>query len=110
MVFQPHRYTRTRDLFEDFARVLSDADVLLMLEVYPAGEAPIEGADGRTLCRAIRLRGRVEPIFVADGSELPAALNSVLRAGDVLVMQGAGDIGGVAAQLAAGALGFGAAE
>jgi UDP-N-acetylmuramate--alanine ligase len=99
VVFQPHRYSRTRDLFEDFAEVLSSADGLLMLEVYPAGEKPIPGADSRTLCRAIRARGQVDPVFVAQPDDLAATLRGVLRAGDVLLTLGAGDIGGAAAVL-----------
>ncbi|WP_126453514.1 UDP-N-acetylmuramate--L-alanine ligase [Sulfuriflexus mobilis] len=100
VVFQPHRYSRTRDLFEDFAHVLSEPDVLLMLEVYAASEEPIAGADGRTLCRAIRARGQVDPVFVEQPEELPKALKAVLRDGDVLLTLGAGNIGAVAAQLA----------
>jgi UDP-N-acetylmuramate--alanine ligase len=100
VVFQPHRYTRTRDLFEDFSQVLSDVDALVMLDVYPAGEAPIGGADGRTLCRAIRARGRVDPVFVDRLDELPGILPGVLAAGDVLLVLGAGDIGTVAPELA----------
>jgi UDP-N-acetylmuramate--alanine ligase len=100
MTYQPHRYTRTRDLFEDFSQVLSEVDVLLMLEVYAAGEQPIPGADGRALCRTIRQRGRVDPIFIEKNSELPKVLHSVLQDGDILLMQGAGDIGGIAARLA----------
>ncbi|WJW75007.1 UDP-N-acetylmuramate--L-alanine ligase [Thiohalobacter sp. IOR34] len=93
LAFQPHRYSRTRDLFEDFARVLSGVDVLLLTEVYPAGEAPIAGADGRALCRAIRARGQVDPIFVEGVAELPEALAGVLAPGDLLLTLGAGDIG-----------------
>jgi UDP-N-acetylmuramate--alanine ligase len=100
VVFQPHRYTRTRDLFEDFSRVLSETDVLLMLEVYAASEEPIAGADARTLCRAIRARGQVDPVFVERIEELPRALNAVLNDGDVLLTLGAGNIGAIAAQLA----------
>ena len=100
VVFQPHRYSRTRDLFEDFARVLSETDVLLMLEVYAASEEPIAGADARTLCRAIRARGQVDPVFVERIDELPRALNAVLNDGDVLLTLGAGNIGAIAAQLA----------
>lgn len=96
MAYQPHRYTRTRDLFEDFATVLSEVDALVLLDVYPAGEAFIAGADGRSLCRNIRQRGRIDPIFVKDCTVLPDALSNVLQAGDVLLLQGAGDIGGVA--------------
>ena len=75
LAFQPHRYTRTRDLLDDFARVLQQADVLLVTEVYAAGEAPIAGADGRAICRAVRSRGQVEPVFVERAEELPAALH-----------------------------------
>lgn len=100
VVFQPHRYTRTRDLFEDFSRVLSETDVLLMLEVYAASEEPIAGADGRALCRAIRARGRVDPVFVERIDELPKALNAVLHNDDVLLTLGAGNIGAIAAELA----------
>jgi len=99
VAFQPHRYSRTRDLFEDFAEVLSVTDALLMLEVYAAGEKPIPGADSRTLCRAIRARGQVDPVFVAHPDDLAATLRGVLRAGDVLLTLGAGDIGAVAATL-----------
>lgn len=99
VAFQPHRYTRTRDLFEDFTIVLSDVDVLVLLDIYPAGEDPIMGADGRTLCRGIRTRGKVNPVFVEHVNELPATLAGVLLDGDVLLTLGAGDIGGVAATL-----------
>ncbi len=99
VAFQPHRYTRTRDLFEDFARVLSEVDVLLLGEVYAAGEAPIAGADGRTLCRAVRARGRIDPVFVDPLEELPAILAATLEDGDVLLTLGAGDIGAMAARL-----------
>ncbi len=99
LVFQPHRYTRTRDLFEDFAQVLSQADVLLMLEVYPASEEPIPGADSRSLCRAIRARGQVDPVFVETAAELPAVLLRLLREGDVIITQGAGDVGALAQTL-----------
>lgn len=101
MAYQPHRYTRTRDLFEDFTQILSEVDVLILLEVYPAGEAPIPGADSRTLCRNIRQRGKTDPIFVADATELSAALQAILQDNDILLMQGAGNIGGMAARLAA---------
>lgn len=93
VVFQPHRYTRTRDLFEDFARVLAETDVLLITEIYPAGEAPIPGADARALCRAIRARSKVDPIFVATLDGLPAVLADVLQDHDLLLNLGAGDIG-----------------
>jgi UDP-N-acetylmuramate--alanine ligase len=99
VAFQPHRYTRTRDLFEDFTRVLSEVDALVLLEVYPAGEAPIMGADGRSLTRAIRMRGQVEPVFVDDLEELPDILSGVLRDGDILLTLGAGNIGSAAARL-----------
>ncbi len=100
VVFQPHRYTRTRDLFEDFAKVLSGADVLVLLDIYAAGETPISGADGRALSRAIRLRGHVDPVFVENVSELPDALKVLLRDGDIVLTMGAGNIGAVAAALA----------
>lgn len=92
MLFQPHRFTRTRDLFEDFVDVLSDVDMLLMLDVYSAGENPIEGADSRSLCRSIRLRKKVEPFFIADNTRLNGVLEEVLQEGDVLLSQGAGSV------------------
>jgi UDP-N-acetylmuramate--alanine ligase len=98
-VFQPHRYTRTRDLFEDFAQVLSEADVLVLTEIYPAGETPIPSADGRTLSRAIRMRGKVEPVFVARSSEIEQVLPAILQDGDLLLLMGAGSIGAVAGRL-----------
>ncbi|MBL3557162.1 MULTISPECIES: UDP-N-acetylmuramate--L-alanine ligase [Marinobacter] len=101
MLYQPHRYTRTRDLYEDFVRVLSEVDGLLLMEVYSAGEPSINGADGRALCRSIRQRGSVEPVFVEDNNEIEALLANNLQDGDLLITQGAGDIGGVAARLAA---------
>jgi len=101
LAFQPHRYTRTRDLFEDFARVLSSADALVLADVYPAGEAPIVAADGRALARAIRVAGRVEPVFVEAVGDVAEAIRSIARDGDVVVTMGAGSIGSVAAQLAA---------
>jgi UDP-N-acetylmuramate--alanine ligase len=102
LAFQPHRYTRTRDLFEDFVRVLSTADALVLADVYPAGETPIVAADGRALARAVRVAGKVEPVFVEDVSDVPQALRAIVRDGDVVVTMGAGSIGGTAAQLAAG--------
>jgi UDP-N-acetylmuramate--alanine ligase len=99
VAFQPHRYTRTRDLFEDFARVLADTDVLLLTEIYSAGEAPIAGADGRALCAAIRARGRVNPVFVETIDELPQALCDVIHDGDVILTLGAGSIGSMPARL-----------
>ena len=99
LAFQPHRYTRTRDLFEDFVRVLSSVDVLLLAEVYAAGEAPIVAADGRALARALRLAGKVEPIFVEDIAAMPEAIRHAAADGDVVITMGAGSIGGVPAQL-----------
>ena len=99
LAFQPHRFTRTRDLFDDFAQVLSEVDTLILLDVYPAGEKPIPGADGRSLSRAIRVRGKVDPIFVERIADLPAVLPGLLRDGDLLLMMGAGDIGAMAVQL-----------
>jgi len=96
LAFQPHRFTRTRDLFEDFASVLSEVDVLLLAEVYAAGEAPIVAADGRALARAIRLRGRVEPLFVPDIAEMPSLILQSVQDGDVVMTMGAGSIGNVA--------------
>ena len=100
MIYQPHRYSRTRDLYEDFVRVLSDADVLLLMDVYPAGEEPIAGADGRSLCRSIRQRGQLDPIFVERGSDLGMLLQNLLQPGDLLLTQGAGDVGTVSQDLA----------
>ncbi|WP_299019127.1 UDP-N-acetylmuramate--L-alanine ligase [uncultured Photobacterium sp.] len=100
MVFQPHRYSRTRDLYEDFANVLEQVDVLVMLDVYAAGEKPIAGADGRSLCRTIRGRGKIDPIFVPNSDALPAALASIIQEGDLVLTQGAGDVGKVARKLA----------
>ena len=100
LAFQPHRYTRTRDLFEDFVRVLSTGDALVLADVYPAGEAPIVAADGRALARALRVAGKVEPVFVEDVSEMPAAIRAIARDGDVVLTMGAGSIGATAAQLA----------
>jgi len=99
LAFQPHRYTRTRDLIDDFANVLSGADALLVTEVYAAGEAPIAGADGRAICRAVRGRGHVEPVFVPKVEELAAALRDILRPGDVVLAMGAGNISSVAHDL-----------
>ena len=100
VAFQPHRYSRTRDLFDEFAAVLSTVDALVLTEVYPAGEAPIAGADAKALARAIRTRGRVDPIVVGGPSELADVLPDVLRDGDLLLLMGAGDIGAAAQQLA----------
>ena len=100
LAFQPHRYTRTRDCFEDFVKVLSGADALLLAEVYAAGEAPIVAADGRTLARAIRVAGKVEPVFVEDIAAMPAAIVEAARDGDVVITMGAGSVGGVPGKLA----------
>ncbi|MFL9709284.1 UDP-N-acetylmuramate--L-alanine ligase [Methylobacillus sp. Pita1] len=98
LAFQPHRYTRTRDCFEDFVKVLSGADVVVLTEVYSAGEAPIVAADGRSLVRAIRVAGKVEPLFVETPQELPQAIVDMARDGDVVIVMGAGSIGQVAAK------------
>jgi UDP-N-acetylmuramate--alanine ligase len=95
LAFQPHRYSRTHDLIDDFARVLAGVDVLLVTEVYAAGEAPIAGADGRAICRAVRSRGQVEPLFVARVEELAESLRDVIRDGDLIVTMGAGNISAV---------------
>jgi UDP-N-acetylmuramate--alanine ligase len=95
LAFQPHRYTRTRDCFEDFVRVLSSADALLLTEVYAAGEAPIVAADGRSLARALRVAGKVDPLFVDDIAQLPQAIADFVRDGDVVIAMGAGSIGTV---------------
>jgi UDP-N-acetylmuramate--alanine ligase len=99
LAFQPHRYTRTRDCFEDFVKVLGRADAVLLTEVYPAGEAPIVAADGRSLARALRVAGRTEPVFVDDVHELPQAVVDAGRDGDVVIVMGAGSIGAVAARV-----------
>jgi len=100
VIFQPHRYTRTRDLFEDFVHVLSSVDVLVLLEVYAAGEEPINGADGRALTAAIRARGQVEPVFVEDISELEEVVPGLLKDQDILLTMGAGNVGTIAPRLA----------
>ena len=99
LAFQPHRYTRTRDCFEDFVKVLSTVDVLVLTEVYAAGEAPIVAADGRALARAVRVQGKVEPVFAEAIADVPAAIRNVVRDGDVVLCMGAGSIGSVARQL-----------
>ena len=99
LAFQPHRYTRTRDLFEDFVRVLSNADELVLADVYSAGEAPIVAADGRSLARAIRVAGKVEPLFVEDPNEMRGAVLGRVKDGDVVITMGAGSIGTLAAEL-----------
>ena len=102
LAFQPHRYTRTRDLFEDFVKVLSTVDAVVLAEVYAAGEPPIVAADGRALVRAVRVAGKVEPVFVETVAQMPEAIRRVARDGDVVVTMGAGSVGNVALQLAAG--------
>ncbi len=99
LAFQPHRYTRTRDLFEDFVKILSTVDKLWLTEIYPAGESPIVAADGRALARAIRVVGKVEPVFVENISELPQTIRDSVEAGDVVVTMGAGSIGQIPARL-----------
>jgi len=106
MIFQPHRFSRTRDLYEDFVEVLSKVDVLIMMDVYPAGEEPIAGADSRALCRSIRQRGQVEPIFAARPEDVESVLADMLLDGDLLLAQGAGDIGALAVRLAQRQLAF----
>ncbi|MFN3985265.1 MAG: UDP-N-acetylmuramate--L-alanine ligase [Rhodocyclaceae bacterium] len=100
LAFQPHRYSRTRDCFEDFVKVLSTVDALLLAEVYPAGEPPVVAADGRALARAIRLAGKVEPLFVEDIADMPSAITDVAGDGDVVITMGAGSIGAVPGKLA----------
>ena len=102
LAFQPHRYTRTRDLFEDFVKVLSTVDAVVLAEVYAAGEPPIVAADGRALVRAVRVAGKVEPVFVETVAQMPEVIRRVARDGDVVVTMGAGSVGNVALQLAAG--------
>jgi UDP-N-acetylmuramate--alanine ligase len=104
VAFQPHRYTRTRDLLDDFANVLADVDVLVLTDVYPAGEAPIAGADGRALARAVRARGKVDPVLIEHPRELKTALPALLADGDLLLLMGAGDIGAAANEIAAAAM------
>ena len=99
LAFQPHRFTRTRDLFEDFVRVLSLPDAVLLAEVYAAGETPIVAADARALARAVRVAGKVEPVFVEDIAAMPQAILESARDGDVVLTMGAGSIGAVAAQV-----------
>jgi UDP-N-acetylmuramate--alanine ligase len=101
LVFQPHRYTRTRDLLDDFAQVLSTADALVVTDVYAAGEAPIKGADSRAICRAVRSRGAVEPVLVPHVDEVATTLVKLLRPGDVVAMMGAGSISAAAHDLPA---------
>jgi UDP-N-acetylmuramate--alanine ligase len=98
LAFQPHRYTRTRDCFEDFVKVLGSADAVLLTEVYAAGESPIVAADGRSLARALRVAGKVDPVFVDDVAELAGAIGDHARGGDVVIVMGAGSIGAVPGQ------------
>ncbi len=100
MVYQPHRYTRTRDLYEDFVQVLSEVDTLILMEVYSAGVEPIQGADSRSLCRSIHQRGQVEPVYAENAAEAMAILPNLIQNGDLVLTQGAGDISGLAQQLA----------
>lgn len=100
MVYQPHRYTRTRDLYEDFVEVLSTVDALVLLEVYSAGEEQIPGADSRHLCRSIRTRGVIDPIFVETVDAVPDVIKDIVRAGDIVITQGAGNVGGLSPELA----------
>ena len=104
MVYQPHRFTRTRDLYEDFVEVLSSVDALLLLDVYAASEQPIESADSKALCRSIRQRGQIEPVYVGDKDALPAILANIMQDGDIVMTQGAGNIGQIAKLLARHAL------
>jgi UDP-N-acetylmuramate--alanine ligase len=99
LAFQPHRYTRTRDCFEDFVKVLGHADAVLLAEVYSAGEAPIVAADGRSLARAVRVAGKVEPIFVDPIDAMPLAILEMARDGDVVICMGAGSIGSMPGKL-----------
>jgi UDP-N-acetylmuramate--alanine ligase len=99
LAFQPHRYTRTRDLFEDFVRVIASADAVVLADVYAAGEPPIAGVDGRTLMGAVRGAGKADTVFVEDIGGMPEAIRRLARAGDVVLTMGAGSIGNVAAQL-----------
>jgi len=99
MIYQPHRYTRTRDLYEDFVQVLSEVDTLMLMEVYAAGEEPIAGADSRSLCRSIRQRGAIEPVYVKSADEVPEVLKNMLKPGDLVLTQGAGNITALAHDL-----------
>jgi UDP-N-acetylmuramate--alanine ligase len=99
LAFQPHRYTRTRDCFEDFVKVLGTADAVLLTEVYSAGESPIVAADGRALVRALRVAGKVDPLFVDDIAELPQTIAEQAQAGDVVIAMGAGTIGATPARV-----------
>ena len=95
-VFQPHRYSRTRDLFDEFSQVLADSDVLVLTDIYPAGEKPIDGIDSGALCQSVRARGRVNPVLISAVEELPLELPSMLEDGDLVLLLGAGSIGQIA--------------
>jgi UDP-N-acetylmuramate--alanine ligase len=99
MIYQPHRYSRTRDLYEDFVEVLSQVDVLLLLDIYAASEEPIDGIDSKSMCRSIRQRGNLEPIYVSSQQNLYKILADVVSDGDVIFAQGAGNIGDIAQAL-----------
>jgi len=99
LAFQPHRFTRTRDCFDDFVKVIAQADAVLLTEVYAAGEAPIVAADGRSLARALRVAGKIEPVFVDAVADLPQAILENARNGDVVLCMGAGSIGAVSAKV-----------
>ncbi|MCW8832728.1 MAG: UDP-N-acetylmuramate--L-alanine ligase, partial [Colwellia sp.] len=104
MIFQPHRYSRTRDLYEDFVEVLSEVDCLFLLDVYSAGEAPVPTADSKSLARSIRQRGQIEPVYVSDVDKLPELLAAQLKDNDMVITQGAGNIGAVARSLSSNTL------
>ena len=98
MVFQPHRYTRTRDLFDEFSQVLASADMLVLTDIYPAGEEPIDGISSGALCQTIRARGRVNPVLISDVRDLPDELPAMLEGSDLVLLLGAGNIGHMAQQ------------
>ena len=100
MIFQPHRYSRTRDLFDDFVQVLSKVDALIMLDVYSAGETPIVGADSKALCRSIRNLGKVDPILLSDPAQLGTVLDQIIQDGDLILAQGAGSVSKISRGLA----------
>ena len=100
MVFQPHRYSRTRDLYDDFVNVLSECDLLVMTEVYAAGEEEIPGANSRSLCRSIRQLGAVDPVYVEDIQQVPDVLKGLIKADDIVITQGAGNVNALAHELA----------
>jgi UDP-N-acetylmuramate--alanine ligase len=99
VVFQPHRYTRTHDLFDEFSQVLADADAVVLTEIYPAGESPIDGIDSGALCQSIRARGKVNPVLISDVNDLASELPAMLEEGDLVLLQGAGNIGQIAQDL-----------